>query len=313
MARIRSIKPEFPQSESMGRISRDARLLFILIWTICDDSGITRGNSRMLASLLYPYDEDSRELIEGWIKELEKEECVVRYVVEGTHYLMVKKWKDHQKIDKPTPSKFPSFIESSRITREPSRESREASTTDQGEEGKGREGSRGECEGNTDPEHLPVDNLKPEEPPFDPPAVELAPKTTLLKTEPQKPKPTVNLGHRWTTQQGDDLDRNMADIKARYGAKYHQLTLVWVQKVYSHKNPDAVVQCLARLVCDRLSGKSIPLPGPWLDAVLDGTKDGKAGENGKYDAAISDRECQQYKTGGATLRDLIPAQMRASP
>jgi hypothetical protein len=59
MARIRTIKPEFPQSESMGRISRDARLLFVQLWCICDDHGRTRAASRMLASLLFPYDDDA--------------------------------------------------------------------------------------------------------------------------------------------------------------------------------------------------------------------------------------------------------------
>ena len=49
MARIRTIKPEFPQSESMGRVSRDARLLFVQLWCICDDHGRTRAASRMLA------------------------------------------------------------------------------------------------------------------------------------------------------------------------------------------------------------------------------------------------------------------------
>ena len=83
MARIRTIKPEFPQSESMGRVSREARLCFILLWTICDDSGRTRASSRMLASLLYPYDEDAGKRIDGWLEELESENCIVRYEVEG--------------------------------------------------------------------------------------------------------------------------------------------------------------------------------------------------------------------------------------
>jgi hypothetical protein len=73
VARIRTIKPEFPQSESMGNVSRDARLLFVLLWTLCDDSGRTRAASRMLASLLYPYDDDAPGLIDGWLGELERE------------------------------------------------------------------------------------------------------------------------------------------------------------------------------------------------------------------------------------------------
>lgn len=107
MARIRTIKPEFPQSQSMGKVSRDARLLFIELWTIADDEGRTRAASRMLASLLFPYDDDAPSLIEGWLSELEGVGCIVRYTIEGDDYLEVCKWSDHQKIDRPSKSKFP--------------------------------------------------------------------------------------------------------------------------------------------------------------------------------------------------------------
>jgi len=50
----------------MGRISREARLCFIMLWTVADDAGRLRGNSRMLASLLYPYDNDATKRMEGW-------------------------------------------------------------------------------------------------------------------------------------------------------------------------------------------------------------------------------------------------------
>jgi len=109
MARIRTIKPEFPQSESMGRISREARLLFLMLFTVVDDSGVTRGNSRMLASLLYPYDDDASALIDKWINELMVENCIVKYVVDNQTYIQICKWLNHQKIDKPTPSKLPQF------------------------------------------------------------------------------------------------------------------------------------------------------------------------------------------------------------
>jgi len=144
MARIRSIKPEFPQSESMGRISRDARLLFIQMWTIADDSGRLRGNSRMLASLLFPYDEDARGLISTWMEELENEKCIVCYKgPDGGSYVAISNWQNHQKIDKPSKSKLPE--PPSRILaspRECSSNPRELSLEDlrikdQGEEGRG--------------------------------------------------------------------------------------------------------------------------------------------------------------------------------
>lgn len=108
MARIRTIKPEFPLSEKIGRLSRDGRLLFIQLWTICDDDGRARAASRILASLLYPFDTDAPSLIDQWLTELEREGLIVRYVNDGSTYLEVAGWKKHQKIDKPSASRLPS-------------------------------------------------------------------------------------------------------------------------------------------------------------------------------------------------------------
>lgn len=117
MGRIRTIKPEFPQSETMGKISRDARLLFIELWTIADDHGRARANPRMLASLLFPYDNDAGELIDDWLDELEDAECIRRYVVDGSTYLEISNWSKHQKVEKPSASKYPSFDDGSPIIR----------------------------------------------------------------------------------------------------------------------------------------------------------------------------------------------------
>ena len=120
MPRIRTIKPEFPQSETIGRLSRDARLLFIQLWTFVDDSGRARAASRALASLLYPYDNDAPSLIEGWLAELEENYCIRRYEAAGKQYLDIPNWLKHQKIDRPSASRFPAFREPSRALDEPS-------------------------------------------------------------------------------------------------------------------------------------------------------------------------------------------------
>lgn len=121
MARIRTIKPEFPQSESIGKLSRDARLLYIQLWTIVDDAGRARAASRMLASLLYPYDDEARDLMDGWLLELERGDHIRRYDVDGSQYLEIVKWLEHQKIDRPSPSRLPEYREPSTKPREPSR------------------------------------------------------------------------------------------------------------------------------------------------------------------------------------------------
>lgn len=114
MGRIRTIKPEFPQSETIGRLSRDARLLFVQLWTFVDDSGRARASSRLLASALYPYDDDAPKLMDRWLAELEREGCIRRYTVEGNRYLDIPNWLKHQKIDRPSASRFPAFDEGSR-------------------------------------------------------------------------------------------------------------------------------------------------------------------------------------------------------
>ena len=150
MPRIRTIKPEFPQSESMGRVSRDARLCFIELWTLADDSGRLRGNSRMLASLLFPYDDDAKDLMPRWLDELMDEGCIVAYRVGNDSYVQICNWLIHQKIDKPSKSKIPpcdgfswNGIEDSANAREDSRGIGE----DSSEEGKGREGKGKEGKG----------------------------------------------------------------------------------------------------------------------------------------------------------------------
>jgi len=109
--RIRCIKPEFWESESLGRLSREARLLFIGLFSCCDDSGRTRANSRLIASRLFPYDEDAIRYISKWMAELSGAGCIREYVVDGESFLDIPKWLKHQKIDKPSESKLPAFAE----------------------------------------------------------------------------------------------------------------------------------------------------------------------------------------------------------
>ena len=150
MARIRTIKPEFPQSESMGRVGRESRLCFILLFTLADDSGRLRGNSRMLASLLYPYDDDAKKHIDSWLTELHQEGCIVRYEIEGDQYIQINKWLQHQKIDKPSPSKIPEFPRGFESIREEIKSSftpAEKEAADQGMERKGVEGAMAQPDG----------------------------------------------------------------------------------------------------------------------------------------------------------------------
>ena len=107
MPRIRTIQPNFAHSSTITHLSRDARLLFVQLWTIVDDCGRTRASLADLASRLYPRDDDAPALLPGWLDELEREGCLEGYTIEGVDYLRIVNWRKHQKIDRPTPSRLP--------------------------------------------------------------------------------------------------------------------------------------------------------------------------------------------------------------
>ena len=112
--RIRSIKPEFWISESVGRLSRDARLLFIGLWSFADDSGRSRGAFAAISGALFPYDNDATKCLPKWFTELEKEGMVRRYTgTDGNTYIEIPNWLKHQKIEKPSKSRFPAPSEAS--------------------------------------------------------------------------------------------------------------------------------------------------------------------------------------------------------
>jgi len=124
MARIRSIKPEFPGDEKLAMVTRDARLTFILAMTQADDEGLLSAAPRQLLGSLYPLDESvTPPLLEAWIGELIAIARVRwRFTTDGARVLEFVNWKKHQKIDKPSPSKIKPLLtplaESSRTPRE---------------------------------------------------------------------------------------------------------------------------------------------------------------------------------------------------
>lgn len=112
MARIRSIKPDAFRSDTLSQVPRGVRWTFAGLWTYLDDDGYGRDNVRLIKAALYPLDEDiTVDTIADDLKQLEAIGSICRYEADGRDYLHVPKspdkgW-DHQKINRPTPTKFP--------------------------------------------------------------------------------------------------------------------------------------------------------------------------------------------------------------
>jgi hypothetical protein len=108
MARIRTIKPEFWQSDDIARLSLPARLLYIALWSYADDSGRFRDARVLIQQAAFPLDEDlPKEDVEGWFDELVTAGLVVRYEVDGRKLAHIPTFTTHQRPKYPTPSKLP--------------------------------------------------------------------------------------------------------------------------------------------------------------------------------------------------------------
>lgn len=100
MAKIRTIKREFWHDEKIGSLPVEARLLYIGTWSIADDNGVLRGNPAYIRSQLFAYDEVVTAAdVRRWIELLTAERMLVPFTHRGERYLLVRRFRDHQKID----------------------------------------------------------------------------------------------------------------------------------------------------------------------------------------------------------------------
>lgn len=107
--RIRTIKPEASQDESIGRLSRDARLLFFTgLVTLADDEGRLRAMPSTIIGHTFPYDDDVQpSRLRRWLDEIEREGLILRYASNGVEYLAIRHFKRHQRINRPSASVLP--------------------------------------------------------------------------------------------------------------------------------------------------------------------------------------------------------------
>jgi hypothetical protein len=106
--RIRSLKPEAWQDERLGRVSREARLLWTVLITFADDEGRFRALPAAIIGHGFPYDVEAFAGLQDWITELDTAGLLVLYDIDGVRYGCFPRWSDHQSINRGSPSLLPS-------------------------------------------------------------------------------------------------------------------------------------------------------------------------------------------------------------
>ncbi|MEU6234175.1 hypothetical protein [Kitasatospora sp. NPDC047058] len=110
MARIRTIKPEYPVSEDLASVSLGAERTFVCLLTQADDEGRHRDNAAVLNGALWSLRPEHTALdTEDELRQLAETGLICRYTgCDGRQYLHIAKWHEHQKISHPTVSRLPS-------------------------------------------------------------------------------------------------------------------------------------------------------------------------------------------------------------
>jgi hypothetical protein len=106
VSRKRQIPRDISRREAFKNLSHDARLMYLLLYTIADDEGRMREDPGLFAYTLFPGETGFGLKIEACLREIEREELVGRYDVRRSRYLVISDWQEQQ-ISHPTPSKLP--------------------------------------------------------------------------------------------------------------------------------------------------------------------------------------------------------------
>lgn len=107
MPRIRTIKPQFWLDENLGKIPRDARLLYIGLWNLADDTGVFQWRPARIKAQLFPYDADlTPEDITAWLDLLVEAGDVIHYSYGNEDFGYIKSFLEHQTIKKPSQYTF---------------------------------------------------------------------------------------------------------------------------------------------------------------------------------------------------------------
>ncbi len=124
MGRIRTIKPEWLDDESLGMCSDSARLLSVGLILLADDYGNGRAHPLYLASRVWGYSDDSNESLErlaASLREIRRIGFIALYEENNQQYFHIVNWEKHQRIDNAGKPKVPPFDEGKTVPLESAR------------------------------------------------------------------------------------------------------------------------------------------------------------------------------------------------
>ena len=100
--RIRTTRPEYYTSPTVGEMTWDARLVFHDLWSYVEDNGVNYDSARLFKSACMPYDGDQViDRIEAAFDELARLGCIIRYERDGHRLLFIPGFRKWQRVPHP--------------------------------------------------------------------------------------------------------------------------------------------------------------------------------------------------------------------
>jgi len=91
--RARNIKPGFFKNEQLIECEPITRLLFIGLWCLADRAGRLEDRPRRIKAEIFPYEDCD---IESMLQSLTSKGFIIRYSVDGIHYIAIPNFSKHQ-------------------------------------------------------------------------------------------------------------------------------------------------------------------------------------------------------------------------
>jgi hypothetical protein len=269
MGRIRTIKPEFTQDEELSSLAPETHLLAAGLLCYSDDDGYFNANPGLVSAAIFPLRETSLS-VHDMLSALAKIGFIrLGVAADGKHYGQVVKFTEHQRVNRPTPSKIkPLAIQWEELMIAHGELSEDSLPEGKGKEGKGTNPSS-EQKSCSDPVDTPPQKKTPKEPSQE--ACRLA---ALLKSEILRNKAdyriTPSQQRNWavTAQRMLDIDKRdgkeIADL-----IRWVQHDEFWMANVLSMEKLREKFDQLALKAKGKTNSKTtapVPLPANYVSA-----------------------------------------------
>jgi hypothetical protein len=110
MAKTRMLKHDLRTSEKVATWPIEIRYFWALLWGYVDDHGKGKDNPLLVKADCFPLDPQiTADIVDGWLWRLTEAQVIARYIANGTDYLQVVNWSEHQKPPHPTKDILPGF------------------------------------------------------------------------------------------------------------------------------------------------------------------------------------------------------------